>query len=117
MGIVDLFEAIKYEVNMDISLDYQDVIVDDFSYVFEEVYEDDWYDYGKFQESFTIYRVSKYTTKNEFIEDLDMFIRQDCIRSGSYYSDYEFEYEDIYLVEEKEEVITRKVWERIENEI
>lgn len=112
--LMDLFEAIKEEINSNIALLDQCVSIDGYTYYFEEVYEDGWDDCGKYSDSFTIYRVAKWTNDGEFIEDLDMLIRQDCMRCGSYFSYYEYEFDEIYLVEEKEETITRKYWARID---
>lgn len=81
-------------------------------YTLEEVDEEPVEDYGKYQCGATIYAVGVLDeAKGYGIDDTLFYIRQDFVRSGSYYSDYYYEYEKPFIVEKKE-VITYE-WEAI----
>ena len=90
--------------------------VDELKYTYEEAevltVEDD----GKYQFGSTIYgiglldEVRGYGTKGDVL----FHIRQDFARSGSYYSDYYYDYEKPYLVEQVTKVITTTLWKAIE---
>lgn len=106
----ELFEELREEINGDLALADQEVVLDNYKYYFEEVEEGDWVDNGKYAHSYTVYRVSKWALDGEHIDDLDLLIKQDCTRTGSYYSYYEFYYESIYMVEKREKTIIKTVW-------
>ena len=107
---IDLFEELIEEINTNASLEDQEIILNDKKYYFEEIYEDGWEDQGKYSDNYSVFRVSVCDKNGGFLEDLDMYIRQDCIRCGSYFSYYEYEYETPYLVKEKTETVVVKNW-------
>ena len=90
--------------------------VDELKYDYEEVdvlsVEDD----GKYQYGSTIYGIGLldeergYGTKGDVL----FHIKQDFNRSGSYYSDYYYDYEKPYVVEQVTKVITTTEWEMVE---
>lgn len=106
----DLFEILKEKVDNNYSLYDQEIVVDGYKYYFEEIEEEDWVDEGKYSYSSSIYRVAKWTYDGKFVEDLDLYLRQSCTRYGSYYNGYEYEFDSVEMVEEREETITRKYW-------
>lgn len=74
----------------------------DSEYTLKEIYNDGWSDEGKFSTNFMVYTLQK----DE--KDTNIRLGQSVTRYGSYYSDYEWQYESIALVKEKE--ITIKKW-------
>lgn len=93
--IEELNESAKSAENM--YCEYKDS-----EYTLKEIYEDGWSDEGKYSTNFYVFALEK----NE--EDTGIRLGQSVNRYGSYYSDYEWEYESIALVEEKE--VTIKKW-------
>ena len=92
------------------------LLVDGIKYDYEEVEVLPVDDEGKYQYGSTIYGIGLldeergYGTKGDII----FHIKQDFSRSGSYYSEYYYEYEEPYFVEQITKVITTTTWERIE---
>ena len=113
-----LAEAIIKQIPTgEISIESTDgLVVDGIKYDYEEVdvlsVEDD----GKYQYGSTIYGIGLldeergYGTKGDVL----FHIKQDFNRSGSYYSDYYYDYEKPYVVEQVTKVITTTEWEAIE---
>lgn len=71
-------------------------------YNLKEIYEDGWSDEGKYSTNFMVYALQKDK------EDTGVRFGQTVSRFGSYHSSYEWEYESIALVEERE--MTIKGW-------
>ena len=70
-------------------------------------------DQGKFQNVERIFEVLKYI-KNGSNKKLGIFIMQNSFRSGDYYSGYDYEFDEPYLVEQVTKVITTTEWEVVE---
>ena len=66
-------------------------------------------DQGKFQNVERIFEVLE-CVKNGSNKKLDIFIMQNSFRCGDYYSGYDYEFDEPYLVEQVERVVTTKVW-------
>lgn len=81
-------------------------------YSYEEVEELSTEDDGKYQFGGTIYAIGVLKEEDGYgiVEPL-FYIEQDFARCGSYFSDYYYEYESPYIVEQKE--ITQIVWRAI----
>lgn len=60
-------------------------------------------DEGKYQYGGTIYSIGILDEEKGYgIKDTLFYIRQDFIRSGSYFSDYYYEYEEPYIVKRRQ---------------
>lgn len=77
-------------------------IHNNFEYDLKEIYNEGWSDEGKCSTNFFVYALRK----DE--EDTGMRLGQFVTRYGSYYSDYDWDYESVALVKEKE--VTIKKW-------
>lgn len=81
-------------------------------YTYSEVEELEIVDEGKYQNGGSIYAIG-ITDENEDggIKGIPLFyIEQDFTRSGSYYSDYYYDYEKPYRVKKITETITIEKW-------
>lgn len=74
--------------------------IDGVSYGIMEVYESDWTDEGKYSYADKTYQlvsynknVSEYICTESIIDKYDLFINQSFSRSGSYFSDYDYQYD------------------------
>ena len=105
-----LCENLLEEIETNKSLEVQCVTLEDKKYYFEEVYEEDWCDCGKYAHSYTVYRVSIYTLNDEFVEDTELYLRHDVTRSGSYFSYYEYDFETPYRVKKIKKIIEVEEW-------
>lgn len=76
----------------------------DSEYSLEEIYDDRWSDEGKYSYNFIVYSLQKDG------EDTGIRLGQSVVRFGSYYSDYDYDFEPIALVEEKEMIIKKWVY-------
>lgn len=83
-------------------------VYNDSEYDLKEIYNDGWSDEGKYSSNFIVYTLQKDK------EDTGIRLGQSVTKWGSYYSDYEWEYESIALVEEKE--MTIKKWSYCKHE-
>lgn len=70
-------------------------------------------DKGKYQNGGAVFSVKVYngTYNDAQIDEPLLYIEQDFTRYGSYYSDYEYEYYEPYVVEKRE--ITTTVWKSV----
>ena len=90
--------------------------VDGIKYSYDEEEELDIEDEGKYQYGGCIYAIGLldeekgYGVKGEPL----FYMEQDFSRSGSYFSDYYYDYEEPYVVEKVEKVVTITSWKRIE---
>lgn len=67
---------------------------------------------GKYEYGGTVYAVGILDEEKGYgIKEPLFYMEQDFNRTGSYYSDWEYEYETPYLVEQKE--ITKTIWKAI----
>lgn len=82
-------------------------------YALEEVKEIEWEDEGKYQNGECVYRIGvAYDDIPYNIEiPFDLYIKQYVSRNGSYYTDYNYEYEKPFVVEKKE--VTTIKWVKI----
>lgn len=86
------------------------VEVDEIKYSYDEETELDVISEGKYEYGGTIYAVGILDEKRGYgIKEPLFYMRQDFSRTGSYYTDWETEYETPYLVEKKEVTVTRWV--------
>lgn len=108
--VIDLFEELLEDIDTNNSLEEQVININDKKYSFEEVYEDGWIVHGKYANNYFVFRVAVYDKNGNFLEDLDMFIKQNCMRCGDYFSYYEYEFETPYLVKEKIETVISRNW-------
>lgn len=76
-------------------------------YSWKIVDDGDWVSEGKYEYSDVVVQV----TKGD--EALDLFLLQNASRSGSYYSDYYYQYESPDLVERKEKIIKKVYWAKM----
>lgn len=109
----ELFDRICEEMPSNTSLENMEVIeIDGHKYDCEEVEELETVDEGKYQFGGSIYAIGYSNDEKGYgiIEPL-FYVRQDFTQTGSYYSHQEREYENPYIVEKREKVIT--VWEAI----
>lgn len=74
--------------------------IDGVSYGIMEVYKSDWTDEGKYSYADKTYQlvsydknVSEYICTESIIDKYDLFINQSFSRSGSYFSDYDYQYD------------------------
>lgn len=106
---IDLFELLLEKITTDRPLEFQEILINNKSYSFEEVYDNGWETHGEYLENYYIYRV--YIHKDgEFIEDLNMFLRQDCTKFNTPFEYYGYQYETPFLVKEKVKTIQVKEW-------
>lgn len=88
------------------------VEIDGVKYSYEEKEDLDIISEGKYEYGRTIYAVGILNEEKGYgIKETLFYIEQDFTRTGSYYSDWEYEYETPYLVEQKE--ITKTIWKAI----
>ena len=86
--------------------------IDGVSYKIHKI-EEEIDDQGKFQNVERIFEVLK-CIENSSNKKLDIFIMQNSFRSGDYYSGYDYEFDEPYLVHQVDRVIATKIWEVIE---
>ena len=93
----------------------EDLVVDGVKYSYNVTEELEIKDDGKYQFGSSIYGIGLLNTEKgyDIMGDVLFYIKQDFNRSGSYYSDYYYEYEKPYLVEQVTKVITTTEWEVI----
>lgn len=93
------------------------LIVDGITYTYEEVEELTTEDEGKYQNGGCIYAIGVADKEEGWkIEGEPLFyIEQDFTRSGSYYSDYYYDYEKPYRVEKVKKVIEVEEWACVKN--
>lgn len=98
MDINMLFDKLLDKVNLNMSLEKQEIKLNDgYIYRFDTVYESDYVTFLVGGRNYTIYRVSKWSIEDDFIDDLDLLIRQDTV----YYDNNEMEYEQPFRVTEE----------------
>ncbi|MBY6838679.1 hypothetical protein [Clostridium botulinum] len=110
----ELLDAILEKLPKDKSIEYIEPIeVNGIKYKWTEIEELPTEDEGKYQYGGTIYGVGIHNAEKEYgiIGEPLFFIEQDFTKTGSYYSEQYYEYEEPYLVEKKEKTII--VWESI----
>jgi len=88
------------------------LIIDGITYTYKEVEELTTEDEGKYQNGGSIYAIGVADKEKGWkIEGEPLFyIEQDFTRSGSYYSDYYYEYEKPYRVKKVTEIVTIEKW-------
>lgn len=110
----ELFNKICKKMPTNISIEDMEVIeVDGNKYHCKEVELLDTTDEGKYQYGGSIYAIGVFDEEYGYgiIGEPLFFVEQNFTQTGSYYSYQEREYEEPYMVERKEKVIT--VWEAI----
>lgn len=99
----------------DISNTDNELVVNGVRYALKEIKDWDWSDEGKYSYGECVYQLG-IADKNvrwniEEGKELNIFIMQEATRSGSYFSDYYYDYEIPYLVIAKE--VKTKIWEKV----
>ncbi|HID0768063.1 TPA: hypothetical protein ACXDAZ_002592 [Clostridium botulinum] len=91
---------------------YNGFEIDGITYALEQIEEEDWISGGKYECSSNVFRIGISNKECAWKVDkpLDLYIKQDVSRTGSYYSDYFYDYEKPYMVEQKEETIVVNKW-------
>ncbi|MBZ9693263.1 hypothetical protein [Clostridium sp. M14] len=110
----ELLNYILEKLPKDESMEDTEVIeINGTKYDFVQIEELPTEDEGKYQYGGTIYGFGIYDEEKEYgiIGEPLFFIEQDFTKTGSYYSEQYYEYEEPYLVEKKEKTII--VWESI----
>ncbi|HCL4447164.1 TPA: hypothetical protein N2D16_002769 [Clostridium botulinum] len=81
-------------------------------YALEQIEEGDWISEGKYEYSSNVFRIGIANKECAWKVDkpLNLYINQDVSRTGSYYTDYTYDYEEPYIVEQKEETVVVKKW-------
>lgn len=110
----DLWEMLYDELNVDELVEYQERVLTldgiQYKFCFEEIEDEGWEDEGKYQNNGYVFRVSVYSVNDEFLEDLELYVKQYASRSGSYYSDYYYEYDAPFRVERIKKVVEIEEW-------
>lgn len=110
----DLWEMLYDELNVDQLIEYQEVVLalgdTKYKFCFEEVESEGWEDEGKYSNNGYVFRVSVYDMSGGFLEDLELYIKQYASRSGSYFSDYYYEYDAPFRVERIKKVVEIEEW-------
>jgi hypothetical protein len=83
------------------------VKLDDSMYCFHTVDNCDieWRDEGKYQFQETVAEIVQIDTNWKTIEKSGVFLFQSVTRSGSYFSDYYYDYSEVIIVEKKVKII------------
>ena len=95
------------------SIEHIDKIeVDGIKYTYKEIEELETLDEGKYQNGGSVYAIGIADKEKDWkIEGEPLFyIEQDFTRSGSYFSDYYYEYEKPYRVKKETKIITIEEW-------
>lgn len=82
-------------------------------YTYEEVEKLKTIDEGKYQYGGSIYAIGVSKEDGYSIVEPLFYVRQGFSKSGSYFSDYQYEYEELEIVERKEELKLVVSWESI----
>lgn len=110
----DLWEMLFDELKAEELVEYQEVWLEldseKFKFCFEEVEDEGWEDEGKYSNNGYVFRVSVYDAEGGFVEDLDLYIKQYASRTGSYYSDYYYEYEEPFRVTKIKKIVEVEEW-------
>ena len=109
IGYDEIWEMVSEEIDLENTLRNRDAILlvdgEYYNFVFEDIDADDLsLDYRN-GTSFNTYKISVYTPTGEFVEDLDLFVRQHSnkyIKYESYYSSYIYEYDRPFRVSAEE---------------
>jgi len=103
-----VLDAIKEKCGSEYIEKYGYIELNGVKYSWIEKEEIETTDEGKYQNGGTIYAVGVYNEENGYgIKEELFYIEQDFMRSGSYYSEYYYEYDYPFIVE-KREVTTYK---------
>lgn len=89
------------------------VEVNGITYSYEEEDVEDTIDEGKYQYGGTIYAIGVSKEDGFGIVEPLFYVKQDFTKSGSYFSHQEYEYEELYIVEKKEEVKIITSWKSV----
>ena len=88
------------------------VELDGVKYSHKEIEELDVEDEGKYQTGGTIYAIGILDEEKGYgIKETLFYIEQDFTRSGSYFSEYYYEFESPYVVEQRE--IVKTIWKAV----
>lgn len=110
----ELANVILKELPNDASMEgVEPIEVGGTKYYWVEIEELPTEDEGKYQYGGTIYGIGKYDNQKGYgiIGEPLFFIEQDFTKTGSYYSEQYYEYDEPYVVERKEKTVI--VWESI----
>lgn len=117
MENLELYKKICEEFNSKLnedSIEYLDAItVNGITYSYEEEEAEDTIDKGKYQYGGTIYAIGVSKEEGFGIVEPLFYVKQDFTKSGSYFSHQEYMYEELYIVERKEEVKIIKSWKSV----
>jgi len=90
-----LFKIINGLKGNERSLEDNSIEIDGVKYGITNFKEDGWDDEGKYQYNTEKGQLCSYDDKWNIIEVFDFFLEQNVSRSGSYFSDYYYDYDDI----------------------
>lgn len=101
-------EKVKIILNGLDKEDWEDseVKVDGVKYGLMETENEGWKSHGKYETNTYIFEI----VSGDNYDPTGVFVRQGQTRSGSYYSDYYYDYEDYEVVEQIEKTIVVKRW-------
>ena len=105
----EIFQEIINGINQEDSLEDQSVIVNDVKYYLIEVENTGWEDDGKYDFQDATYQVTSVDENYKPIKKYNAFISQSVSRTGSYYSDYYYDYLEIESYRMEVEHVPEKI--------
>ena len=108
---IDIKELLKKFDNSIALEDHEYVTFENVNYAFNEFDNEEDIDEGKYKSGATIYELVVYD-ENDKEKQTGIFVRQSYTKYGEYWSGYEYEYDELVQVEEKQKTIT--YWAEVE---
>jgi len=105
----EIFQEIINGIDQEDFLEDQSVVVNDVRYYLSEVENAGWEDDGKYQYRYATYQIVNVNENYKTTKSYNAFISQSVSRTGSYYSDYYYDYLEIESYRMEVEHVPEKI--------